>query len=108
MRSWNGVHVEPGVAVAGEPGHAFELLSTAMNCLSSSGRNDLCTPVSNTGRPVKFHDAPPFCVDRKTKKPLARPGMSAAVAGPRWNSWHERYALPFESHATEVSPPPCQ
>src|SRR5919202_6935796 len=105
MRSWKGVHVEPGVAVVGEPVHFEELLSIAMNCLSSSGRNDRWTPVSNTGRPVKVHDAPKFCVERKTKKPLARPGMSAAVAGPRWKSWHERYALPFESHATEVSPP---
>src|SRR5919202_6536818 len=107
MRSWNGVHVEPGVAVAGEPGQAFELLSTAMNCLSSSGRNDLWTPVSKTGRPVKFHDAPPFSVERKTKKPLARSG-SVVVAGPRLKSWHDRYALPFESQATDVSPPACQ
>src|SRR2546421_12495902 len=108
MRSWNGVQLEPGVAVAGEPAHLFELLSTVMNCLSSSGRNEVWKPVSKTERPVKFHDAPPFCVERKTKKPLARPGSPAAVAGPRWKSWHDRYALPFESHATEVSPPACQ
>src|SRR5919201_2556178 len=79
-----------------------------MNCLSSSGKNDVCWPVSKTCRPVKFHDAPPFRVERKTKNPLARPGFPTSVAGPRWKSWHERYALPFESHATEVSPPACQ
>src|SRR5437588_956777 len=107
MRSWNGVQLEPGVAVAGEPAHLFELLSTAMNCLSSSGRNERWKPVSKTGRPVKFHEAPPFWVERKTKKPLARSG-SPAVAGPRLKSWQDRYALPFESNATDVSPEACQ
>src|SRR5919199_6158614 len=107
MRSWNGVQVEPGVAVAGEPAHAVELLSTVMNCLSSSGRNERWKPVSKTERPGKFHEAPPFCVERKTKKPLARSG-SVVVPGPRLKSWHDRYALPFESQATEVSPPACQ
>src|ERR671933_1123995 len=108
IRSWNGVQVEPGFTVVGEPVHLIGLLSTAMNCLSSSGRNDVCWPVSKTGRPVKFHDAPPFRVERKTKNPLARPGLPTSVAGPRWKSWHERYALPFESQATDVSPPACQ
>src|SRR5438105_14351444 len=78
-----------------------------MNCLSSSGRNERWKPVSKTGRPVKFHEAPPFWVERKTKEPLARSG-SPAVAGPRLKRGQDRYALPFESNATDVSPPACQ
>ena len=89
MRSWNGVQLAPGVAVAGAPEHALELLSTVMNCLSSRGRNERWNPVSKIDRPVKFQEAPPFWVERYRKKPLARSG-SPAVAGPRLNSWHDR------------------
>src|SRR2546423_614767 len=87
-RSWNGVQLLPGVAVTAAA-QAFELLSTAMNCLSSSGRKLRWNPVSNTERPGKLNDAPLFCVERNTKNPLARSG-SPAVAGPRLNIWHER------------------
>jgi hypothetical protein len=41
------------------------------------------------------------------KKPLDWSGF-VDVPGPRLKVWHERYALPFESHATDVSPEACQ
>ena len=63
-RSWNGVQAEPGVAVVTEAAQALELLSTAMNCLSSRGRNERWNPVSKTDRPGKFQEAPPFRVAR--------------------------------------------
>src|SRR5205809_6158417 len=107
MRSWNGVQLAPGVATVVPATQALALLSTAMNCLSSNGRKVVCGPVWKTGRPGKLNDAPLFWVDRKTKKPLARSG-SPAVPGPRLNSWQDRYALPFVSQPTEVSPPACQ
>src|SRR2546421_11484709 len=107
MRSWNGVQVLPGLAVVCEDGQALPLLSTVMNCLSSSGRKLLWNPVSKTGRPGKLNEAPKFCVDRKTKNPLARSG-SVVVTGPRLNTWQERYALPLLSQATDVSPLACQ
>src|SRR5437762_10885652 len=78
-----------------------------MNCLSSSGRKLRWKPVSKTERPGKLNEAPLFCVERKTKKPLARSG-SPAVAGPRLNIWHDRYALPLLSQPTDVSPLACQ
>jgi hypothetical protein len=65
--------------------HALLLWSTAMNCLSSSGRKLVWKPDSKTDRPGKFHEAPPFCVERKTKKPLAR-SVLLLVAGPRLKS----------------------
>src|SRR5437870_9655281 len=107
IRSWNGVQPAPGVATAVPLAQAVGLLSIPMNCLSSRGRNVVWRPVWNTGRPGKLYDAPLFCVERKTKKPLARSG-SPAVAGPRVNIWQDRYALPLLSQPTEVSPLACQ
>ena len=41
------------------------------------------------------------------KNPLDRSGF-VDVPGPRLKVWQDRYALPFESQATDVSPAACQ
>src|ERR1041385_9559405 len=79
-----------------------------MYCLSSSTAPDPATSLANvTKRPGKFHDAPPLPVERNTTKPLDASGLLLGGA-PRMNTWHERYALPRVSHATDVSPEACQ
>src|SRR5664279_2673810 len=83
-------------------------LSTVISCLSS--RKFPAPAVSSrvaTGRPGKLNDAPLLPVERNTNSPLDWSGFGDAPA-PRLNAWHDKYALPLVSHATDVSPPPCQ
>src|SRR5256885_10292795 len=107
IRSWNGVQPAPGVATAVPLAQAVGLLSIPINCLSSRGRNVVWRPVWNTGRPGKLYDAPLFCVERKTKKPLG-PSRSPAVAGPRLDNLPVRYAMPLLSPPTHALPPPLR
>src|SRR5438445_1359510 len=106
IRSWNGVQPAPGVATAVPLAQAVGLLSIPMNCLSSRGRNVVWRPVWNTGRAGELYYAPLFCVERKTKKPLARSG-SPAGAGPRLKNWHDRSALALPSPPTDLTQPAC-
>ena len=64
------------------------------------------SPLARTYRPGKFQDAP-WLDERKIKKALERSGEFVGPR-PRLNTWHERYAFPFVSQATDVSPPACQ
>src|SRR4051794_14296423 len=98
MRSWNGEQLLPGVTVSAA--QRCLAWSTAMNCLSASGRKlPVVLLFSVTGRAGKLNDAPSFCVERNTYRPLDW-STSPAVALPRLNIWHDRYALPFESQST--------
>src|SRR3954466_9246691 len=93
MRSWNGLPCR---------------LSTVMYCLSSSTSPAPATSLcSATGRAGKFHDAPPDPVGQKPENGLDWSGLFE-TAVPRMNIWHDRYALPLVSQATDVSPPACQ
>src|SRR4051812_33456503 len=79
-----------------------------MYCLSRNGAPlPLGSLASATGRAGKFHDRPPVRVERKTTRALDWSGFRVTSV-PRLNSWQDRYALPFVSHAIDVSPPPCQ
>ena len=59
-----------------------------MYSLSSNGAAPLPSgsALTITGRPVKFQEAPPFPVERKTKNALEM-STFGETAAPRLNSW---------------------